>query len=449
MNSNKPQIILGLGKTGLSCVRYLVPQYNNLIVCDTRENPPGLAEFKQEFPTIPLHCGPLSAELLCQAERIIISPSLSLHEPAIAAALAQGIPVIGDVELFVQKNKAPIIAITGTNAKGTVTTLTWMMAINAGIKAVLGGNIGIPVLDLLHAAPAELYVLELSSFQLESTYSLGAHAATILNISEDHLDHHRDMQEYIAAKQRVYQGAQYCIFNRADKATIPPQQNETCFSFALDEPANDHEFGLRTQNGITYLAQGEKLLMPASGLKIVGSHNVENALAALALGSSLQLPLEAMLKALREFTGLPHRCQLVRELNGVRWYNDSKATNIGATEAALKGFANDRHEHLILIAGGDGKGADFNLLRDMVAKQVDTVIVFGKDADKILHSWQGITTLLLVEDLESAVQQAYALAKEADLVLLSPACSSLDMFKNFEQRGELFSQYVQQLGCAS
>ncbi len=440
--NNTLQIILGLGKTGLSCVRYLAKNYNNIIVCDTREQPPNLAEFKREFPNLPLHLGALSAELLCQAERIIISPGLSLHEPAIASAIKQGIPVIGDIELFLQATKRPVVGITGTNAKGTVTTMLGLMAEQAGINVVLGGNIGTPALELLEQPQAELYILELSSFQLESTHSLRAKAATILNISPDHLDHHHGMEEYIAAKQVVYQQAENCVYNRADRATYPLLVDQAiCWSFALDKPANDHEFGIVEQ----YLSCGEQQLMPVKDLKVVGSHNVENALAALALGTALGLPKEAMVEALRSFTGLPHRCQLVRELNEIRWYNDSKATNIGAAIAALKGFANDLHEKLWLIAGGDGKGADFDLMREIVSQTVDNVILFGKDADKIAASWQTYTTIIHVNNLLSAVDVAAQLASSGDIVLLAPACSSLDMFKDFEQRGDIFTDLVKKL----
>jgi UDP-N-acetylmuramoylalanine--D-glutamate ligase len=439
------QIILGLGQTGFSLARYLAPQHKNIIVCDTRSQPPQLAAFKKAYPDIPVYCGPLQADLILQAERILISPGLSVHEPLIAQAIKKGIPIVSDIQLFADAAQAPIVGITGTNAKGTVTTLLALIAERAGKEVLIGGNIGTPALDLLTHPTPDLYILELSSFQLESTQHLPLEAATILNVSVDHLDHHRDMEEYIAAKQRIYQHAKHCIFNRADSNTYPPQDDKTHWSFALDSPKNDREYGYKKDKHQGWLMHGDQVLLPAHELQISGLHNIENALAALALGSAIGLPQEPMLHAIREFKGLRHRCEFVRQHQGVRWYNDSKATNIGATMAALKGLAHDAHQKIILIAGGDGKSANFDELRPLIKAHVATAILLGKDAPLLEKSWQGVTQIELVPDLSSAVTLAAQLAQENDIVLLSPACSSLDMFKNFEERGEMFVKYVEQL----
>jgi UDP-N-acetylmuramoylalanine--D-glutamate ligase len=446
---NKLQIILGLGHTGLSCLRYLKTQgYTDFIVCDTRDNPPNLSVLQKEFPEVVFHAGSFATEILSKAERIIISPGLSLHDAAIQAAMAQGIPLVGDIELFAQAvgNTVPIIAITGTNAKGTVTTMTAAMAEQAGLIVEVGGNIGTPALDLLSKPTPDLYVLELSSFQLETTHTLHARAATILNMTPDHLDHHRDMEEYAVAKQRIYAHAENIVYNRVDEATLPVVASVAKQStFALDSPPTDNDFGTQTKEGVLWLMQGNTFLLPTSELKVPGSHNVENALAALALAQAIKLPIESCLKALREYQGLPHRCQFVREYKGVRWYNDSKATNVGSTMAALKGFQTDTHRHLILIAGGDAKGADLKIASGLIKSEVHTVLVYGKDAALIQAAWKGLTKIVSVENLKAAVEKGSSMAEKGDLVLLSPACSSLDMFKNFEERGEIFQKLVSEL----
>lgn len=438
---NGSSIVIGLGKTGISCIRYLVEQGIPVMAMDTRENPPGLDEMRKNWPQIPIHIGSLDAALLLQAKELIVSPGLSLQEPAIASAIAQGIPAIGDIELFARAAKAPIVGITGSNAKGTVTTLVGDMGRKAGKKVLVGGNIGTPALDLLFEPTPDLYVLELSSFQLETTYSLKAAAATILNISPDHLDRYADLNAYIAAKQRIYNGCKAAVYNKDDKNTWPDSSVPAMLGFAgSTQPTTD--FQLLEFSGDYWLAQGEQRLLPVNAMRIRGKHNWLNALAALALGTAVGLPMEPMLAALREFPGLPHRCQFVRERNDVAWYNDSKGTNIGSTLAAIEGLAETISGQLILIAGGLGKGADFTLLRDAVSQHVKQVILIGRDASIIAKALPESTT---VDSLEAAVALADKMAQSGDAVLLSPACASFDMFKNFEHRGEVFTQLVRSL----
>lgn len=443
MLQSKPLIIIGLGKTGLSCVRYLAQQKISLLIMDTRDNPPGLAEFKQEFPHIPIHLGKLDPGIIAQAAEIIVSPGISLQEPALVFAREQKIPIIGDIELFARAAQAPIIAITGTNAKGTVTTLIGEMINQAGFTALLGGNIGTPALDLLLEKIPDFYVLELSSFQLESTFSLQATAATILNISEDHLDWHGTMAAYIQAKQRIYQHCKIAVWNRDDLVTFP-EGVEHYVSFGLSE-AEDGEFGLWYVNQQPWLAYGKQPLLPVTELRIKGRHNWANALAALAFGHALKLPWEPMLQVLRTFKGLEHRCQWVAEYNQVAWYNDSKGTNVGATIAAIEGLGGAIAGKLILIAGGIGKGADFTVLQPAVAKYARTVILIGRDAPLLQQALSPVITTEIVHDLAEAVLLAQKAAKAHDIVLLSPACASFDMFRDYPHRGEVFKDLVRNL----
>lgn len=431
--------IIGLGKTGLSCARYLAQHGDELTICDTREQPPGLAELDNSGLKVQRHFGALDSALLAQADRIIISPGLSIHHPALALAREKNIPILGDVELFAQKIKAPVVAITGSNGKSTVTTLVGLMAQAAGINAVTAGNIGVPVCDLLDQPEADLYVLELSSFQLATTYSLKPAAATVLNVTPDHLDWHGDFQDYQQAKLRVYHEAKYCIYNRDDAYTLPPTNAST--SFGVSVPQDDSEFGL--QDG--YLMQGEKQLLAIAELKLVGLHNQLNALAALALGAAINLPLKAMQQVLRTFAGLAHRCQWVAEHHGVQWYNDSKATNIASTISSLTSVAPLVQGKIVLIAGGDAKGADLRELRPIVQQTTRSVIVYGKDAPGFQTALADCIEVIRVNDLQHAVAAAVEAAQSGDAVLLAPACASIDMFTDYQQRGTLFKETVLKL----
>ncbi|MDY0249018.1 MAG: UDP-N-acetylmuramoyl-L-alanine--D-glutamate ligase [Pseudomonas sp.] len=437
------QVVVGLGKSGLSLVRFLARHAQPFVVADSRENPPELVALQRDYPDVTVHCGPLSADILSAAQVLYVSPGLALSTPAIQTAIASGVAISGDIDLFAQHACAPIVAITGSNAKSTVTTLVGQMFAAAGLNVAIGGNLGTPALDLLNDE-VDVYVMELSSFQLETTSHLTARVAVCLNISEDHMDRYVDLAGYIAAKQRVFDHAQAVVMNRDDRASQPQQSHASIISFGLSAPATG-QFGLREQAGEIYLACGDELLLPVNQLNIRGSHNYANALAALAIGASMNLPMAAMLSALQAFAGLEHRCQWLRNLHGVAWYNDSKATNVGAALAAIEGLGAGNPGKLLLIAGGDGKGADFSSLKAPVAQYCRAVIVLGRDAERLAAALTDAVTIQRVATLEDAVLVAAQLAQAGDSVLLAPACASLDMFKSFEQRGELFAQAVGRL----
>ncbi|EKE71453.1 UDP-N-acetylmuramoyl-L-alanine--D-glutamate ligase [Gallaecimonas xiamenensis] len=412
--------VVGLGLSGIATIRWLLERGIAVHAFDTREAPPGLKELPEGVQAT---LGPLDRYKLSKCHSLVLSPGLSKDLPAIKDA---GVEVIGDVELFARVNRAPVVAITGSNGKSTVTSLVGDMARKAGIRVAVGGNIGVPVLAL--PANAALYVLELSSFQLETTESLKPVAATILNLSPDHLDRYGGMAEYGAAKHRIYDGAKVCVYNSDDAATSPAGEGVS-FGSQGDFHLSDG-----------WLMHGEEQLLKASDVRLLGRHNHYNALAALALGKAANIPMSAMLDSLRSYPGLPHRCESVAVKDGVRYVNDSKATNLGSTEAALDGFA-DLEGDIILLAGGDAKGADLNPLKAKMGK-VRELICFGKDAQALAalseHSHQ-------VDNLDQALPLAASLAKAGDLVLLSPACASLDQFQNFEARGQRFRELVEAL----
>jgi UDP-N-acetylmuramoylalanine--D-glutamate ligase len=438
---NDMHVVVGLGKTGLSCARWL--QHRNLpfMAVDTREDPPGAQEFRKEFPDIATSFGPLNAALLCSADTLVLSPGVDPRLPALQKARQQGVRFTGDIDIFARHCAADIVAITGSNAKSTVTTLVGEMAKAAGRKVVVAGNIGTPVLDLLNGKGFELAVLELSSFQLETTTGLGAAVATILNLSEDHMDRYDSMADYASAKQRIFQDCRHAVINRDDVGSEPAQtvSQTTYFGLGLDQS----EYGLVKQAGELYLARDRQPLLPVSGMKLAGMHNVSNALASLALGEAGGLALEPMLDVLRNFGGLKHRCQWVRERSGVSWYNDSKGTNVGASVAAISGLG--AMGPVILLAGGVGKDADFSALGPVMKQHGRMAILFGEDADRIALVLQPVVQVLRADSLEDAVSKAAASAHPGDVVLLSPACASFDMFRNYEHRGEVFMQIVQEL----
>jgi len=435
------RIVVGLGKSGMSLVRFLANRGVSFAVADTRENPPELETLRREYPQVDVRCGELDVEFLCRADELYVSPGLALATPALQQAAARGVKLSGDIELFARYAKAPIVAITGSNAKSTVTTLVGEMAAAAGKHVAVGGNLGTPALDLL-SDDVELYVMELSSFQLETTDQLGAEVATVLNISEDHMDRYSGLPAYHLAKHRVFRGARQVVVNRQDVLTRPLiGEGLPCWTFGLNKP-DFHGFGLREENGEKYLAFQFDNLMPVRELKIRGAHNQANALAALALGHAVGLPMESMLDSLRNFGGLEHRCQWLRERDGVSYYDDSKATNVGAALAAIEGLGADIPGKLVLIAGGDGKGADFSGLRAPVAAHCRAVVLIGRDAELIAQALGDGVPLIRVATLNEAVQRCAEMAQAGDAVLLSPACASFDMFKNYEERGRLFAQAV-------
>lgn len=435
------RIVVGLGKSGMSLVRFLANRGVAFAVADTRENPPELATLHRDYPQVEVRCGALDVEFLCRADELYVSPGLAVATPALQAAAARGVKLSGDIDLFARHAKAPIVAITGSNAKSTVTTLVGDMAVAAGKRVAVGGNLGTPALDLLDDS-VELYVVELSSFQLETTEHLGAEVATVLNVSEDHMDRYSGLPAYHLAKHRIFRGARQVVVNRDDALSRPLVADDVPrWTFGLGTP-DFHGFGLRDEQGEKWLAFQFEALMPVRDLKVRGAHNHANALAALALGHAVGLPQGAMLDALRRFEGLEHRCQWVRERNGVSYYNDSKATNVGAALAAIEGLGADIEGKLVLIAGGDGKGADFAPLAAPVARFCRAVVLLGRDAERLARAVGEAVPLIRVGSLDEAVQQAAQSAQDGDAVLLSPACASLDMFRNFEERGRLFAAAV-------
>ncbi|CDZ95847.1 UDP-N-acetylmuramoyl-L-alanine--D-glutamate ligase [Pseudomonas saudiphocaensis] len=439
--SDQFRIVVGLGKSGMSVVRHLARRGQPFAVADTRANPPELATLQAQYPHIEVRCGELDVEFLCRASELLISPGLAVSTPALQAAAARGVKLSGDIDLFAREARAPIIAITGSNAKSTVTTLVGEMIQAAGRKVAIGGNLGTPALDLL-SDDVEFYVIELSSFQLETTEQLNAEVATCLNVSEDHMDRYSGLPAYHQAKHRIFRGARQVVINRDDRLSRPLVGEEVpVWSFGLGKP-DFKGFGLIDMDGEKHLAFQFEALMPARELRMRGAHNQSNALAALALGHAVGLPFEPMLATLREFTGLPHRCQWVGEHGGVNYYDDSKATNVGAALAAIDGLGSDIDGKLVLIAGGDGKGADFSALHAPVARYCREVILLGRDAELLATALDGAAPVERVQSLEQAVQRAALSAKPGDAVLLSPACASLDMFKSFEERGRLFAAAV-------
>lgn len=423
---NKKVTVIGLGKTGLSCVDFLLAKQAYVRVIDTRTQPAGAEQLAKN---VPLHTGSLNQQWLLESDLIIISPGLAVKTPEIQTALAAGIEVIGDIELFCREAKKPIIAITGSNGKSTVTSLVAHMVNAAGLKVGMGGNIGIPALSLLEQAH-DMYVLELSSFQLETTYSLKATSATVLNISEDHMNRYVDLEDYRQAKLKIYHHAQTAVINAEDALT------------AMDGLKNGVSFGednadywLKTEKGRSYLMAKDERVLACDEMKLVGRHNYMNALAAIALAQAAGIPLESIRRALREFNGLDHRFQLAHFAHGVRWVNDSKATNVGSTVAALTGLQLNGTLHLLL--GGDGKGADFSELASLINQPNIICYCFGQDGEQLAALSPRSQRFSTMEEAINALRPTLS---AGDMVLLSPACASLDQFSSFEQRGDEFTR---------
>ncbi|OOF44147.1 UDP-N-acetylmuramoyl-L-alanine--D-glutamate ligase [Rodentibacter trehalosifermentans] len=426
---NKIVTIIGLGKTGLSCIDYLQSQQANIRVIDTREKPAGVDKLPKN---IPLHTGSLNQQWLNESDIIIISPGLSIKTAEIQTALSKGVEVMGDIELFCRAATKPIVAITGSNGKSTVTTLVYEMAKAAGIKVAMGGNIGIPALSLLEGG-YDLYVLELSSFQLETTQSLKAAAATVLNVTEDHMDRYENLEEYRQAKLRIYRNAAVAVVNNEDPLTFGEGKNRAKQILSFAE--HNADYWLKTENGKQYLMAKDEVILPCEEAGLVGRHNYMNILAAVALAQSVGINLAAIRTALRQFKGLDHRFQLVHQANGVRWINDSKATNVGSTVAALTGLFVEGKLHLLL--GGDGKGADFSELATLINQPNIICYCFGRDG-ALLAKLSSQSRLF--DTMEQAVECLRPTLKDGDIVLLSPACASLDQFASFEKRGEEFTR---------
>ncbi len=461
--AGKQALVLGLGESGLSMARFLARRGARVRVADTRGEPPKRAELAASVPQAELALGPYADAAFADADFIAISPGVALATPQVQAARARGVPVLGDIELFAQalraacaarKGTPAVLAITGTNGKTTVTALTGAMCKRAGLATEVAGNISPAALDALMQCEdakhkPEAWVLELSSFQLETTETLAPTAAAVLNVTEDHLDRYPDMGAYAAAKARIFQGEGIQVLNRDD-----PQCKRMAVAgrkqvrFGLDAPTRAEDFGLLRDGEELWLAQGTTPLIAVRELPLAGLHNAANALAALALARALDLSYPPLLAALRDFKGLPHRLQKVAEIAGVTYYDDSKGTNVGSTVAALDGFA-ELKGRVVLIAGGEGKGQDFSPLASPVAKRARAVVLIGRDADLIERAIGGSgATLRRAVSMEEAVAQARALAQAGDAVLLSPACASFDMFRNYNHRGEVYAACVRELAHA-
>jgi UDP-N-acetylmuramoylalanine--D-glutamate ligase len=441
-------VVVGLGKTGASCVRYLSKRGIPVSVTDTRRAPPGLAELGSLAGSLDLRLAGFDVSLLDGASQVLISPGVSLEEPIARAARDRGIEVLGDVELFARNVHAPVIGITGTNGKSTVTTLVARMAAAAGRRVLAGGNLGVPALDLLDLPVPDLYVLELSSFQLETTSSLRLEAAVVLNVTADHLDRYPSVGAYALAKSRIFANAATVVLNADDPlvramrglitrgaAAVP-----RIMTFSIESPAADFSL-LRIRTQIWLARHGEGLL-DVSRMKITGLHNAANALAALALGEAAGLPLPAMLEALESFPGLPHRSQWIADVAGVRYIDDSKGTNVGATIAAVAGTPGP----LVVIAGGEGKGQDFTPLAQGFRGKVRHAVLIGKDAPAVAAALLGVCATETAASMQEAVAAATRAARrEGATVLLSPACASFDMFRDYGHRGTVFAEAVHAL----
>ncbi len=432
-------LVLGLGRTGLSCARYLTRKGLEVRVADTRAEPPGATALREQVPDAELHTGPFEPDLLDDVAQVVISPGLSLREPVAVEAVRRNLPVVGDIELFARETKAPVAAVTGTNGKSTVTALLAELATAAGRPAVAAGNLGEPALDALERPVPALYVLELSSYQLETTYSLHTAVATVLNVTPDHLDRYDSIDEYAAAKARIFDDCETAVVNADDaRVCAMPRPGQRVISFSVRDPGADYSL-VRTPEPV--LASRGEPLIPMSAMKLQGMHNAANALAALAMCEVLELRRGPVLDALAAFGGLAHRAQWVAELDGVRYVNDSKGTNVGATIAAVEGFAGP----LVLIAGGDGKNQDFAGLKPAFTGKVRHVVLIGRDAPVIAAALDGVCSTERASDMRAAVAAARASARPGDTVLLSPACASLDMYRDYAQRGEEFAAAVRGL----
>jgi UDP-N-acetylmuramoylalanine--D-glutamate ligase len=437
-------VVVGLGKTGAACVRFLAKRGLPVRATDSRRAPPGLAALGDLAERVDLRLGGFDLSLLDGASRLLLSPGVSPAEPIAALARARGIEILGDIELFAREARAPVVAVTGTNGKSTVTSLVAHMAQCAGRRVLAGGNLGEPALDLLERPVPDLYVLELSSFQLETTSSLEPGAAAVLNVTADHLDRYASVEAYAAAKERIFTHAATLVLNADDPRVLAMQLRHAAPALRFSLVREDVEFGLGVAGGVTYLVRGGEPLLDVARLKIAGAHNAANALAALALGEAAGLPYAAMLAALESFPGLPHRSAWVADRDGVRYVDDSKGTNVGATIAAVAGT----NRPLVVIAGGEGKGQDFTPLAAAFRGRVRRAVLIGKDAASIGRVLAGVCTVEYAAGMTEAVAAAARAALPGDLVLLSPACASLDMFRDYAERGDLFAAAVRALGAA-
>ncbi len=434
----KKVAVIGFGLTGQSVMRFFSDSTAELIAMDTRDYPPNKQELQALFPNARLVTGGLDQHTLRTADLVVVSPGVGADQLNLANLVGTQTKVLGDIQLFADYAVAPILAITGSNGKSTVATLVDLMINASGKTSLLGGNIGIPALDLFKQSDPDFYVLELSSFQLDTTDVLNAEVAAVLNVSEDHLDRYASFSDYAKSKSTIYRGTKYEVVNRDDQ-TAPGIYGSNTQSFGLNQPSNDVDFGLLENGSTTWIVKGETKLIDVSNLKLKGRQNWANVMATLAIVDRTGVKLSAnVIDAACQFVGLPHRCEVVASINDILWINDSKGTNVGATIAAISGIS----EPKVLILGGRGKGADFSALRISIDESVRSVILLGEDAALIEAAFEGLIDCHRALDVESAVSLAANLAVSGDVVLFSPACASLDMFANFMARGDAFKAAV-------
>ncbi|MEZ5491383.1 MAG: UDP-N-acetylmuramoyl-L-alanine--D-glutamate ligase [Gammaproteobacteria bacterium] len=450
-SDEKISVIVGSGKTGLSCARFLQDRGLPFMVVDSRIDPPGMQQLVEEFPEVQLELGGFRSSTFNNARQLIVSPGVSLRETAIVEARSRGVLVTGDIDLFSQYATAPVVAVTGSNGKSTVVSLVAEILSAAGQKVGLGGNLdganARPALELLLRKQTrwDVFVLELSSFQLETTSDLRAEVAVILNLSEDHMDRYDDIDGYWQAKQRIFRGARKIVVNRDNPFSEPPDPGSAqILRFGVGE-AVDGEFGLSELNGTQHLCFGDTAVTRVDELKVAGRHNVANVLAAMTICHALGVDLKTIGAAVREFRGLPNRCQWVTRVDDVNYYNDSKGTNVGATVAAIDGVGQAISGRVVLIAGGVGKSADFTPLRPVVERYVRLVIVIGAAARELAETLKAQTGIQFAGDMDEAVRLARKESLPGDAVLLSPACASFDMFRDFNHRGQVFTEAVRSL----
>ena len=425
-------LVIGLGKTGYACAQHLYAKGHQVLVNDSRGVPPLARRLRRDLPDVEMHLGGFDVSLLERVDRVIVSPGVPMSEPLLAEALHRDMVVLGDIDLFFAERRAPVAGITGSNGKSTVTCWLDSVLTHAGVRTRVGGNLGTPALELLDDAQPDTYVLELSSFQLERSGSLPLRVAALLNLSPDHLDHHASMDDYAEAKARIFDAAQTAIVHR-DVAHLVPDDQPHVVTIGSDEPQPGH-YGLRVVDGVTYLACGATNLIAADALQLSLQHDQVNALAVLALAAAMGVAWPASRQGLVAFSGLAHRVQIVARRDAVVWVDDSKGTNLGATISAIRSVG----APLVLIAGGDAKGADLSPLISVLSGRARAVVALGKDAPLIKETLAQVCDVHVVENIEAAVNLAAALARPGDTVLLSPACSSLDMYSGFEERGERF-----------
>ena len=432
--------ILGMGHTGRSVARFWAAQGIPFIAMDTRADVGDDLTLRRELVGIESHFGEISEAVLRQVDLLVVSPGIAMDSEVIGLAQSLNIEVRGDIDLFVSEAQAPVIGITGSNGKSSVTTFVGQLLTASGLTVSVGGNLGTPALDLLNDE-VDVFVLELSSFQLERAGDLNLAVAAVLNLSPDHLDRHHTMPLYHLAKHRIFAGARHVVANYRDALTQPVGKGDVPWTLWRDNEPDMQQLGLRDHEGAPWICFGFQPLCPLLEIPLVGHHNVNNVLAALAICHAMGLSYEKLIEGVKRLKGLPHRCELIAAKGGVRFVNDSKGTNVGATVAALEGLAIG--QNIILIAGGEGKGQAFAPLTKAISRFVKHTVLIGRDAAAIDDALEQAASRSFSDSMEAAVRAATQLAQPGDTVLLSPACASLDMYRDYQERGEAFTVAVQ------